>query len=155
MFIGQDLLDSTQGEHLDSLPFPFLFLSPILSLFPSFPLSVCLALSPCLSSQYHFLFSFSLLFFFNPPPPLPLSLSSRCPVRFIISGFLPCLSFSAVLLFPLSLLSRCPLLFCFILGPLCQSFGLKPRCLLCGWCSSFLCTWLSTRTSSHAPPRDG
>lgn len=160
MFIGQDLLRTTQGEHLVSLPFssspplsPMLSLSLCFCLFLSFSLSVLLAPSPCLSTQYCLLFSFSLLFFLNPPLPFPpkfFSLLSCMVYFFWLSSLFLFFYYPFVSLLPPLPLSVF-ILYYFGTSLSVRQFKAVPSL----WCSSLLCTWLSTRTSMHPPLPDG
>lgn len=90
-------------------------------------------LSHFLLSSQHFITFYLVYFylqkrkvFFKSISAFPPNSSPRCPLQFIFCGS-PSFSFSTSLLFPLSLFSCCPFLFCIILGPLCQSFGLQLR----------------------------
>jgi len=84
--------------------FPFsLPLSHAFSFTPFLSLStipfVCLALSPRLLKQYHFLFS-STVIFSNPPPPFPSVLLSAVLYSLFFLAFFPVFPFLLVFCFP-------------------------------------------------------
>lgn len=103
MFIGQDLLHTTQGKHLVFLPFFFFSHSFSFTLFLSFCHSFCPSFS-------HFPRTISLficfcLLFLKPTAASPPCSSPRCPAQFIFSGF-----FTLLLFFCYPFVSPLPLL---------------------------------------------
>ena len=142
MFIGQDLLHTTQGEHLVSpllLPLPcFLFHFVFVYFYYSF----------CPSFLHNIAFYFSSLFYFlnSPLPLLPAVLYSLFSL-----AFLPLLLFFC---HPFVSLSPSPpaVRFYFVLfwDLFVSPAVLKPApSLRQRRCSSLLCTWLSTRTAAR------